>query len=76
MGTLARENPRVRDTRSVLGFSPTAGRALSIGEIKSLLEACTKGTPAGARDSVVLAFDYEALVFANWSHHLCRELSS
>jgi len=50
------ELERIRDIRSVPGSAVQAGRALTKGELKSLMEA----TAAGARDAAVIALGYGA----------------
>ena len=54
------ELERVRDVRSVPGSAIPAGRALSKGELKALMDACVDGSASGARDAVVIALGYGA----------------
>ena len=54
------ELERVRDVRSVPGSAIPAGRSLSKGELKALMDVCADGTPMGARDAAVIALGYGA----------------
>ena len=54
------ELERVRDVRSVPGSALPAGRALSKGELKALMDGCADGTPMGSRDAAVIALGYGA----------------
>jgi site-specific recombinase XerD len=52
----AEDYQRARDVSNVAGSTLPAGRALSAGEIAALLDACAADpTPAGARDSALIA---------------------
>lgn len=51
---------KVRDVRSVPGSAIPAGRALSKGELKALMDSCSDGTPVGIRDAAVIALGYGA----------------
>jgi integrase len=54
------ELQRIRDVRSVPGSAIPAGRALSKGELKALMDGCSDDTPMGARDAAVIALGYGA----------------
>ncbi len=54
------ELEKVRDVRSVPGSAVPAGRALSKGELKSLMDGCSDGTPVGIHDAAVIALGYGA----------------
>ncbi len=54
------ELEKVRDVRSVPGAAVPAGRALSKGELKALMDGCSDGTPVGIRDAAVIALGYGA----------------
>lgn len=54
------ELERVRDVRSVPGSAIPAGRALSKGELKALMDGCSDGSPMGARDAAVITLGYGA----------------
>jgi len=54
------ELERVRDVRSMPGSALPAGRALSKGELKALMDACSDGSASGARDAAVIALGYGA----------------
>jgi site-specific recombinase XerD len=54
------EIEKVRDVRSVPGSAAPAGRALSKGELKSLMDGCSDGTPVRIRDAAVIALGYGA----------------
>jgi integrase/recombinase XerD len=54
------ELEKVRDVRSVPGSAAPAGRALSKGELKALMDGCSDGTSVGIRDAAVIALGYGA----------------
>ncbi len=54
------ELERVRDVRSLPGSALPAGRSLSKGELKALMDVCSNGTPMSARDAAVIALGYGA----------------
>lgn len=49
---------RIKDVEGSKGTRLPAGRALSPGEVRALMAACSDGTPAGARDSSLVALGY------------------
>lgn len=52
------ERERERDVRSGPGSAFPAGRALSNGGLKALMDACADGSPSGARDAAVIALGH------------------
>lgn len=57
----AEEYRRAVDLRPIRGESLLKGRALELGEIRGLMEACSKDlTAAGARDAALIAVLYGA----------------
>lgn len=52
---------RIRDVRPVRGDRLPAGRALTLGELSALMDACGKDTgPAGIRDAAIIGVLYAA----------------
>lgn len=52
---------RIRDVRPVRGDRLPAGRALTVGELSALMEACGKDAgPAGIRDAAIIGVLYAA----------------
>jgi len=50
---------RIRDVRPVRGERLPAGRALTLGELSALMDACAKDTgPAGVRDAAIIGLLY------------------
>ena len=54
------ELEKVRDVRSVPGSAVPVGQALSKGELKSLMDGCSDGTPVEIRGAAVIALGYGA----------------